>query len=163
MKYIIILIVAILFGYVGYGFSMYYKNRAKFFKSLELLFENLKTEIRFSQAKLIEVLKSYNTNSKEVKIVINNFINCLEYDLEMNQEHLFKNIKILNDDEKNILLIFFKSLGKFDTYNQTNQLENQKNEIASLHKTAEEESKKYTPLYMKLGIILALVVALIFA
>ena len=80
----------------------------------------------------------------------------------MTYQDIIKNIKILHDDEKNILLIFFKSIGKFDAYNQTNQLENQKNELHEFYKKAEEESKKYTPLYMKLGVILGLVIGLIF-
>lgn len=163
IKYLILLAVVIIFGYVGYGLSAYYTNRSKFFKNLELLFEKIKTEIRFSQNKLIEILQSYPTQNKDVKKVIKNFIKCLEFDLEIKNENLFNDIKILAEEEKNILCIFFKSLGKFDAFNQTNQLDNQKTELARLHKLAEEEAKKYAPLYLKIGVIAGLVVALIFA
>ena len=74
---------------------------------------------------------------------------------------MFKDIKILNDEEKNMILIFFLSLGKFDVFNQTKQLNSQKEELNKLYSNAEQEAKKYAPLYLKLGIIFGLAIALI--
>ena len=76
---------------------------------------------------------------------------------------MFVGIKILHEEEKSFLEIFFKTLGKFDAINQTSQLENQKVELGMLYKKADEEAKKYAPLYSKLGIIVGLVIALVFA
>lgn len=155
--------VVVLFGYLGYGFSSYYTSRSKFFKNLELLFEKLNLEINFSQSKLIEIIKNFDTHNKDVKKLSCNFIRCLEYDLEITNQAIFEGIKILNDDEKNVVCMFLKTLGKFDAFNQTKQLASQKQELNLLYKSAEEEAKKYAPLYIKLGIIAGLVVALIFA
>lgn len=163
IKYIILFIIVILCSYIGYGFSSFYTNRSKFFKSLELLFEKLKTEISFSQSKLIEILQTFTTNSKDAKRFIENFIECLNFDKSLDNENLFKNIKILNDDEKNIILLFTKTLGKFDVPRQSQQLTSQKEELSALYKKADEEAKKFGGLYIKLGVILGLVIALIFA
>ena len=161
MKYIILFVVVLLCGYIGYGLSSYYTSRTKFFKNLELLFEKLNLEINFSQSKLIQIMQNFSTQNKEVKKLINNFVNCLEYDLEIKVELLFKDIKILNTEEKNIINIFFLSLGKLDVINQTKQLQGQKEQLNLLYKTAEQEEKKFAPLYLKMGIIAGLLLALL--
>ncbi|MDD4815811.1 MAG: hypothetical protein PHQ62_01555 [Clostridia bacterium] len=161
MKYVILVIVVILCGYIGYGLSSYYTNRTKFFKNLELLFEKLNLEINFSQSKLIQIMQNFSTQNKEVKKLISNFVNCLEYDLEIKTDVLFKDIKILNNEEKNVINIFFLSLGKFDVINQTKQLQGQKEQLNLLYKTAEQEAKKFAPLYLKMGIIAGLLLALL--
>lgn len=163
IKYAILVVVVGLCGYIGFGFSSYYTNRAKFFKSLELLFDKLKTEIRFSQHKLIEILCAFPSHSVHTKKLIKNFVDCLNLDKEISNQNLFADIKILSEDEKNLLLIFFQTLGKFDALNQTNQIATQQNELANFAKRSEDDAKKYAPLYIKLGIIVGLVVALIFA
>ena len=163
MKIVLLVVVVIIFGYIGYGLSAYYINRTKFFNSLEFLFDKLTHEINFSQGKLIEIIKDYNSQNKDVERLSKNFINCLEYDLEVKNETIFDGIKILNEEEKNVVVLFLKSLGKFDAYNQTKQLTNQKQQINLFYKNAEEEQKKYSPLYLKIGVIAGLVVALIFA
>lgn len=163
LKYIILFVVVVLCGYIGYGFSNYYTSRKNFFKSLELLFDKLKTEISFSQSKLIEILNGFSAHSKDAKKFVCNYVNCLNFDKTLNLENIFDGIKILNEDEKNIILTFTKTLGKFDAPRQADQLAAQKNELSSLYKKAEEDAKKYGSLYIKLGVILGLVIALIFA
>ena len=163
IKYLALFLVVALCGYIGYGFSSFYSNRKQFFKSLELLFDKFKAEISFSQNKLLEILQSFSSYSKDAKRYVQNFVNCLNYDKELSQENVFEGIKILNDDEKSILLTFTKTLGKFDAPRQVDQLANQKQEILNLYNKAEEDAKKYGSLYIKLGVILGLVIALIFA
>lgn len=163
IKFIILGATAIICGYIGFGVSRFYTNRSKFFKSLELLFDKLKSEISFSQNKLIEIVSNYECPSTEAKKLIQNFVDCLNFDKPISKENLFTGIKILHEEEKSFLEIFFKTLGKFDALNQTSQLENQKVELGGLYKKADEEAKKYAPLYSKLGIIVGLVIALVFA
>ena len=144
MKYVILIVIVVICAYIGYGLSLYYSNRLKFFRTLMFLFEKINLEINFSQAKLIS-----------------NFVRCLENLNEVTKEELFKDLKILSEEEKNMIFIFFLSLGKFDVINQTKQLEGQKEEINKFYKNAEQEAKKFGPLYLKLGIIIGLGVALI--
>ena len=147
IKFIILGATAIICGYIGFGVSRFYTNRSKFFKSLEL----------------IEIVSSYECPSTEAKKLIQNFVDCLNFDKPISKENLFNGIKILHEEEKSFLEIFFKTLGKFDALNQTSQLENQKVELGGLYKKADEEAKRYAPLYSKLGIIVGLVIALVFA
>ena len=83
--------------------------------------------------------------------------------MEVKSEKIFEGIKILNDDEKDVIILFLKSLGKFDAYNQTQQLQSQRKQINNFFQSAEEQQKKYAPLYLKLGIIAGLTFALVFA
>jgi len=162
MKYIILLGIVFICGYIGYGLSLYYSNRLKFFKNLELLFEKLSLEINFSQHKLISIMQDFTTTNKDVLKVINNYIGCLNNNMKLTNDLLFKDMKILNEEEKNILNLFFFSLGKLDVANQIKQLKGQKEQIKQFYLKAEQEAQKYVPLYMKLGIIFGLAFALIF-
>ena len=127
------------------------------------LFEKINLEINFSQAKLISIMQNFQEENpnKDIKKLISNFVRCLENLNEVTKEELFKDLKILSEEEKNMIFIFFLSLGKFDVINQTKQLEGQKEEINKFYKNAEQEAKKFGPLYLKLGIIIGLGVALI--
>jgi len=161
MKYLILIFIVIC-GYIGFGFSSYYNSRLKFFKNLELLFEKLCLEINYSQHKLVSIMQDFSTKNKDVVKLISNYVVCLNQNEKLTVETLFKEIKILNSEEKNILNLFFMSLGKLDVSNQIKQLENQKEQIKIYYQKADEEAKKYVPLYMKLGIIFGLLLALIF-
>lgn len=162
MKFVLLIIIVFICAYIGYGLSNYYNKRVNFFKDLKLLFEKIKLEINFSHLKLISILNSFSTTSKEVDYLKKNFKKCLQENLNFNEENLFCNIKILSNDEKQLLILFLTSLGKFDVFNQSKQLENQEKELELLRKNAEDEAKKYGPLYLKLGVILGLAIALIF-
>ncbi|MDD2227408.1 MAG: stage III sporulation protein AB [Clostridia bacterium] len=162
MKYLILILIVVICGYIGFGLSSYYSNRLKFFKNLELLFEKLCLEINYSQHKLVSIMQDFSTKNKDVMKLISNYVVCLNDNEKLTVEALFREIKILNSEEKNILNLFFMSLGKLDVSNQIKQLENQKEQIKRYYQKADEEAKKYVPLYMKLGIIFGLLLALIF-
>lgn len=161
MKYLILAGVVIICGYIGYGLSAYYHNRLKFFKNLELLFEKLCLEINFSQHKLVSIMQDFSTQNKKVLKIIKNYVNCLNNNLKLSNDTLFKDIKILNEEEKNILSLFFQSLGKLDVTNQIKQLEAQNQQLKQFYLKAEKDAQKYGPLYMKLGIIVGLTIAII--
>ncbi|MDD3397563.1 MAG: stage III sporulation protein AB [Clostridia bacterium] len=161
MKYLILAGIVVICGYIGYGLSAYYNNRLRFFKNLELLFEKLCLEINFSQHKLVSIMRDFSTHNKEVLKIIKNYVDCLNNNQKLTNETLFKDIKILNDEEKNILNLFFLSLGKLDVLNQIKQLEAQKEQLKQFYLKAEKDAQKYVPLYMKLGIIFGLTIAII--
>ena len=140
MKYVILIIIVVIFAYLGYGLSTYYTNRKKFFNNLVFLFEKLNLEINFSQPKLISIMQEFNTQNqnKDICKLIKNYTSALEKNEEMEKTTLFKDIKILKDEEKNIIHLFFVGLGKLDVINQTKQLDSQKIELkifATLFKT----------------------------
>ena len=110
MKFVLLIIIVFICAYIGYGLSNYYNKRVNFFKDLKLLFEKIKLEINFSHLKLISILNSFSTTSKEVDYLKKNFKKCLQENLNFNEENLFYNIKILSNDEKQLLILFLTSL-----------------------------------------------------
>ncbi len=162
MKIFLILILIGLCTYVGYGFAKYYINRALFWKEMNLLLEKLKLEINFTKEKLGLIFVSFETKSKELKKLINNFLSCLEQKI-FSEEKLFEKIKILKTEEKDTIGQFFKSLGHFDVSGQTKQIEGFQKAFNSFEKQCDEEKKKYASLYVKLGIIVGALIGLILA
>ncbi|MDD4408313.1 MAG: hypothetical protein PHC47_00515, partial [Clostridia bacterium] len=74
MKYLILILIVIICGYIGFGLSSYYSNRLKFFKNLELLFEKLCLEINYSQHKLVSIMQDFSTKNKDVMKLISNYV-----------------------------------------------------------------------------------------
>lgn len=161
MKYILLVIIVLICSYVGYGISKYYSRRTKFFQGLVLLFEKIKLEINFSQSKLISILTNFVVSNNDVKTLMQNFQKSLENNQKLCEENLFKGIKILSQEEKNIIMSYFQSLGKFDVLNQSKQIESEISDLRAFQKNAEIEEKKYASLYFKIGIILGLAIALV--
>ena len=97
---------------------------------------------------------------KELKKILDSYTLCLNEGKACSEE-IFKEVKILKDEEKHVILCFFSELGKLDVYNQTKQIENSKIKFQEIVNSCTEEKKKYGTLYLKLGIILGLLIALI--
>ena len=118
------------------------------------------TNINFGKAKLLKIIEEFNSNSKELKKILDSYTLCLNEGKACSEE-IFKDVKILKDEEKHVILCFFSELGKLDVYNQTKQIENSKIKFQEIVNSCTEEKKKYGTLYLKLGIILGLLIALI--
>ena len=74
---------------------------------------------------------------------------------------MFENIKILKADEKQLLYKFFSSLGRYDVLAQSKEIKSYQTAIVGMNVKAEEECKKYSSLFIKLGIIIGLLVCLL--
>jgi len=148
------------FAYIGYCISTTYILRKKFFFALNNFLNNLKVDVNFSLKKLENILETTSSNSKEFNCLIENYklsLNCAT----LQKEELFKNITILNADEKESIFLFFKSLGKTDVLNQVAIIDGTLEINKSYLNKANEEGKKYSTLYTKLGIMLGALVALL--
>lgn len=160
MKYFLLGVIVFICGYIGYGLSKFYIARLKLFTSLINFSEKLDTDINFGKAKLLKIIEEFNSNSKELKKILDSYTLCLNEGKTCSEE-IFKDVKILKDEEKHVILCFFSELGKLDVYNQTKQIENSKIKFQEIVNSCTEEKKKYGTLYLKLGIILGLLIALI--
>lgn len=160
MKFVMIIALVSLCTYVGYGFSKYYINRNEFFKEFILFLNKVNLNINFSKEKLKNIIDEYKTQSKELILILKNFLLCLE-ERSINEKKLFAGTKLLKSEEKNILLGFFSSLGHFDLAGQTKHLESFIKEFEIRQKQAEDEKNKYSPLFTKLGLIAGVVISLI--
>ncbi len=161
MKYILLGVIVFICGYIGYGLSKYYIVRLKFFNDLLNFAEKFETEINFSKTKLLNVIDNFKSSSKEFVSVLTNYKTFLNNGNLISDTLLFEKIKILKDDEKHNVYMFFNELGKLDVYNQTKQIQNYKQKFNDIIKSCSEDKKKYGSLYMKLGIITGLLFSLL--
>ena len=68
MTIFLVLIIIFCFALLGYKLSVFYINRKKFFSEMQLLMSSIELDVRFSQDKLQNIIKSNcsNINSKEL-------------------------------------------------------------------------------------------------
>ncbi len=162
MTIILIVIIIFCFALIGFKFSSYYINRKKFFSSLVLMMSNMEADVVFSRDKLSNILKK-NIEicaSKDLASLCQNIVSTIENKQTVDSK-MFENIKILKADEKQLLYKFFSSLGRYDVLAQSKEIKSYQTAIVGMNVKAEEECKKYSSLFIKLGIIMGLLVCLL--
>lgn len=160
MKYFLIAIVVFGISYIGYGFGKYYRKRKRFFEDLVFVSERLCVDISFSKDNLQKILiNSIDSYGKDLKSLISSYIEYLKDNtVQLNNDLLFKKSTLIKDEEKETIFLFFKSLGRLDSYNQVSEINNFKSKFISLKENAEIENKKFGTLSFKLAILFALLV-----
>ncbi len=163
MKLVLIILLVILCGAVGFGVSNTYKQHRNFFFTYLEFLEMLKSEIGFSANKLNDILKVSieNINNKDFVTLLKNYQLVINGKQELKRDELFKNIKILNEKEKNDIYSFFKNLGKTDVFNQVEIINGRMEVVKNYCQKLKSDCEKYCPLYTKLGILAGLFLALI--
>ena len=160
MKYILIIVLIACCTYIGIGVSKYYSKRRYFFSDLVLFMDKLRLDISFSKEKIGVIIKNFQEGSRVFEKLKVNFLNILENN-HFDEKKLFEGINILKENEKTTLTIFFKSLGRFDSINQTNQIKVFKEEIKKLESNCINQYQKFGSLSIKLGFIVGVLLALI--
>ncbi|MDD4110142.1 MAG: stage III sporulation protein AB [Clostridia bacterium] len=160
MKYFLIAIVVFGISYIGYGFGKYYRKRKRFFEDLIFVAERLCVDISFSKDNLQKILfNSINSYDTDLKNVVSFYIQYLKDNkVQLNNDLLFKKSTLIKEEEKETILLFFKSLGRLDALNQVSEINNFKGKFVSLRDIADIENKKYGMLSFKLAILFALLV-----
>ena len=162
MKYFLILIVFCVCVFVGYVFSAKYSKRKKFFSSLISLADKLSLEINFSRERLKVLIENFDQTSKKHLLGLDEkFVEYLDKKCELNQEEMFKKIDILKKDEKDLILLFFRTLGRSDVENQTKEIQSFVSRVNEIKVQCDLENKKYGALSFKLGIVAGLFFAVI--
>lgn len=162
MTIILILVILFCFTLLGYKIASFYINRKKFFSSLELLMSSIELDITFSHDKLKNIIErnSNALSSKELVNVCSNVCDNLKNHKKLDDE-IFVNISILRKDERELLLKFFGSLGKYDAISQSKEIKTYLAKVTEYSNVADLECKKYASLFIKLGIIIGLLVCLL--
>ena len=163
MKILFICLIITCCTYIGYGFSSYYRKRLRFFKDTSNFASKMIVEITFSRNNLREIITNCLSNyGNDFKNLLNNFLVYLNDNSTLfSEEILFKNIKNLSIEDKQTLFLFFKSLGRYDAESQIKELENYKMKFNDLKTNAEADNKKYGGLYIKLGLMIGLLIAIL--
>ncbi len=157
MKYLLITIVFIICVFIGILFSRKYKRRAKFFKALVLLTQKLDIGINFSRERLQNIFKDLDENiKKDLLNIQENYLLYLNGKEELSNDVLLKNINILKDAEKEVVLMFFKMLGRTDVESQSKEIKNFQLRFEEFSSIATADNKKYGSLSLKMGVIFGL-------
>lgn len=161
MKVILLLIMVVCIVLIGLMINNYYKDRRNFFVNLCNFCDTLKVNISYSQNKLNEIIFDFKrTCDKD----FSNFLTKFQLTLNDNSTSLdlSSTLKILNDKEKQDVLNFFSCLGSLGVDEEIEKIVLNKNTFCKIKDKCEEQKSKLSPLYIKLFIVLALGVLIIF-
>lgn len=163
MKIIFILFLVCICVFTGLFFSKKYRQRQQFFNAMILLCHKFNVEINFSKEKIKNIFLSFDEKLQSQLFGIDkNYINYLSQQTTLEKEALFKNINFLKEDEKDLLFMFFKSLGKSDLDGQSKEIQTYSSRFENIHVAAQQENKKYGSLSIKLAIIASIFVLILF-
>lgn len=123
---------------------------------------NLELDVSFSKDKLKNLIlkNSENLNSKELVEFCKKYFELLDKKQKLDFE-LVNEIKILKKEEKDLIFLFFNSIGKLDAYSQSKEIKMYQNKVNEYYLQASDECKKYAGLYIKLGIIFGILICLL--
>lgn len=163
MKFVLIGVIVLGMAYIGVGIAKFYRTRKRFFEDIVLLCEKLCVDISFSKENLKTIVENnMECFAKELKTVVSNYVCFLETnESSLEKQNLFEKKCVLKEDEKEVCLLFFKSLGRLDASNQICEIENFKAKFLSLKSVAEEENKKFGSLSLKLMLLFGVLIGII--
>lgn len=163
IKYICLILIFLTSSKIGFIKSKNLKKRVEELNKIESSFNLFKTKIEYTNDVIEDIFKQISS------IIYNNRINIFLNTIDKkDNKRLFESWSIsleenlyLKEDDKELLKIFGKNLGKLDKKGQVFQLD----EIISLIKkqiqNAEEEVKKNEKMYKSLGTIIGAVIVII--
>lgn len=163
MKFVLLTIFAGVSIYVGYIFSRKYKTRENFFLALIMLCQKFDVEINYSRQRLKNIFSSLDEKQKKaLQGIDKNFLSFIDKESPLEKEYLFNGITFLKEDEKDVIFMFFKNLGRSDVDSQSKEIKNFQVRFENISATAINENKKYGKLAIKLGIIAGLFIVVLF-
>lgn len=163
MKIILVGVVLLGMGYIGFGIASFYRRRKRFFDDLILFCEKLCVDISFSKENLSSIISSNKASfSKDFKAVLGGYLNFLSLkESEVSSNLLFKKQSIISSEEQESITLFFKSLGRLDASNQIMEIGNFKEKFLALKKKADEENKKFGSLSLKLILLFGVLIVIL--
>ena len=162
MKYLFLAVLSGISVYIGYIFSRKYKIRANFFQALVMLCQKFDVEINYSRERLKNIFLGLDEKQKKKLQGIDiNFLSYINNETNFDRDSLFINLRFLKEEEKDVIFMFFKNLGRSDVDSQSKEIKNFQTRFETLSVTANNENKKYGSLSVKLGIVAGLVIIVI--
>ena len=153
MKYIGMILVIICTTLMGYNLSLNIKNKANICTQLILLCDRLITDFNSTLTPIIELIEKL-LNQKE--------FDKLDFISVDNILHNKKIVSVLDDELNERISNFLYSLGKSDLYSQINNVNNFREYIKISEKNYLLEYYKYKKLYVTVGFLIGVCVAIIF-
>ena len=163
MKYFFLLAIAGACVLVGLMYSKKYRRRANFFRSLVMLCQKFDVEIKFSRERIKNIFLTIDDKQKQHLFgLTDNFISFIDMETPLEKECLFKGITFLKEEEKDVIFMFFKTLGRSDVDSQSQETKNYQTRFEGLSTSANNDNKKYGSLSVKLGIVVGLFLIVLF-
>lgn len=163
MKYLLLCLFAGVCVFVGFMFSKKYRQRSNFFNALVMLCQKFDVEINFSRERLKNIFENLDTKQKnKLYGLVENFIAFIEQESLLEKESLFKGISFLKEEEKDVIFLFFKTLGRSDVDSQSKEAKNYLSRFENIASIANNDNKKYGSLSIKLGVIAGLLIVVLF-
>ena len=148
MRTILLAIIPILTAFLGYLFSVKYGQIRDFWDKFGFWHKRIKAEIAFSQNSLPEIFGESEKSDA--------FSDCVREYVIGNDKSV--KLKFLSDEEMEFLNKYLQNLGRTDKDSQLNFLNSFEPELEKFIHNAENKSKTYRPLCVKLGFLLGLIV-----
>ncbi len=155
IKWILIIILVVVIMLIAYSVSEQIKDKYDFFYNLKQFLNQFKINVSFRQEKINEFLEK-NNSKKQFKLFIDEYSNFLKTG-ELNLEK----IKVLEDDDKDILQDIVKNIGKYDAKNEINQMEAFLLTVDAKLSKANEDKNKLCPMIIKLSLLFAIGLAIL--
>lgn len=163
MKFLLIALFAGIAIYIGFIFAKKYKTRENFFMALVMLCQKFDVEINYSRQRLKNIFASLDDKQKKaLQGIDKNFLSFIDKESPLEKEYLFKNINFLKEDEKDVIFMFFKNLGRSDVDSQSKEIKNFQSRFEAISNNAIKDNKKYGQLSIKLGIVAGLFIVVLF-
>ena len=164
LKFIISILIIYICTYIGIYKAKTYEQREKELKKIKNSLAFFKSKIEFTYEPIEEV---FNGISKSIYIhkdnIFKNTINKLnETDLNTSWNTAVEEAIYFNKEDKEVLKMFGKLLGKTDKKGQIGEIEITMEFIEKQIDTAELEKNKNSKLYKSLGILCGLGIVIIF-
>lgn len=155
IKWILIIVLIVVIMIIAYSVSEQIKDKYDFFNNLKLFLNQFKINVSFRQEKINEFLQK-NNSKKQFKLFIEEYSNFLKTG-ELNLEK----IKVLEDDDKDILQDIVKNVGKYDAKNEINQMDSFLATVDVKLVKANEDKNKLCPMIIKLSLLFAIGLAIL--
>lgn len=155
IKWILIIVLIVVIMLIAYSVSEQIKDKYDFFNNLKLFLNQFKINVSFRQEKINEFLQK-NNSKKQFKLFIEEYSNFLKTG-ELNLEK----IKVLEDDDKDILQDIVKNVGKYDAKNEINQMDSFLATVDVKLVKANEDKNKLCPMIIKLSLLFAIGLAIL--
>lgn len=134
--------------FLGYRLSVKYTERKKFFSDFYNFNEKMINEVSFSQNSVLTLLKRERDLSRDFGKVL--------YDIISEDDLIFP--CYIKPEEKELLELYVKRLGKSDRASQLVFLSSEKKIIDDIRSSVILDEKRYRKLYVKLGFLFGLII-----
>ena len=155
IKWILIIILIVVIMLIAYSVSEQIRDKYDFFNNLKQFLNQFKINVAFRQEKINEFLQKSNSK-KQFKVFVDEYSNFLK-----TGELCLEKIKVLEEDDKQILQDIVKNIGKYDAKNEISQMELFLLTVDEKLAKANEDKNKLCPMIIKLSLLFAIGLAIL--